>query len=69
MGIPWWNIRVQYHLRQILVFLNAKVMNKNEIFVTFAKQKFDENSGKLTDDITIDFIGKQLDAFYDFIDE
>ena len=44
-------------------------MNKNEIFVTFANQKFDENSGKLTDDITIDFIGKQLDAFYDFIDE
>ena len=44
-------------------------MNKNEIFVTFAKQKFDEGSGKLTDDITVDFIGKQLDAFYDFIDE
>jgi hypothetical protein len=44
-------------------------MNKNEIFVTFAKQKFDENSGKLTDAITIDFIRKQLDAFYIFIDE
>ena len=66
---PLGGARVQYHLRQILVFLNAKVMNKNEIFVTFAKQKFDESSGKLTDDITIDFIGKQLDAFYDFIDE
>ena len=56
-------------LRQILAFLNTKVMNKNEIFVTFAKQKFDENSGKLTDAITIDFIRKQLDAFYIFIDE
>ena len=66
---PLGGARVQYHLRQILVFLNARVMNKNEIFVTFANQKFDENSGKLNDDITIDFIGKQLDAFYDFIDE
>ena len=44
-------------------------MNKNEIFVTLANQKFDEKSGKLTDEITIDFIGKQLDAFYNFIDE
>ena len=66
---PLGGARVQYYLRQILVFLNAKVMNKNEIFVTFAKQKFDEKSGKLTDEITIDFIGKQLDAFYNFIDE
>ena len=38
-------------------------MNKNEIFVTFAKQKFDEKYGKLTDEITIDFIWKQLDSF------
>ena len=44
-------------------------MNKNEIFVIFAKQKFDEKYGKLTDEITIDFIGKPLDVFYNFIDE
>ena len=31
-------------------------MNKNEIFVIFAKQKFDEKYGKLTDEIRIDFI-------------
>ena len=52
-----------------MAFYFGKVMNKNEIFVTFAKQKFDKKSGKLTDEITIDFIWKQLDAFYNFIDE
>ena len=39
-----------------MAFFFSKVMNKNEIFVTFAKQKFDKKSGKLTDEITIDFI-------------
>ena len=34
-----------------------------------SKSSMKAKTGKLTDDITIDFIGKQLDAFYDFIDE
>ena len=65
---PLGGARVQYHLRQILVFLNARVMNKNEIFVTFAKNKFDE-SGKLIDEQTINFIKGQLEGFRDFINE
>jgi chromate reductase len=40
--------RAQYHLRQCFVFLNMYPVNKPEIMVTFAPQKFDEN-GRLTD--------------------
>jgi len=39
-----------------MAFFFGKVMNKNEIFVTFVKQKFNKKSGKLTDEIIIDFI-------------
>ncbi len=41
--------RAQYHLRQTLVFLNCFVLNRPEIMVPFAEQKFDA-SGNLTDD-------------------
>ena len=47
--------RAQYHLRQVLVFLNMHPLNKPEIFVTFANQKFDEQ-GRLTDEKTKEFI-------------
>jgi chromate reductase len=40
--------RAQYHLRQTLVFLNVHPVNKPEIFVNLAAQKFD-SLGKLTD--------------------
>ena len=40
--------RAQYHLRQTCVFLNMYPVNKPEVFVTFAAQKFDEQ-GRLTD--------------------
>ncbi|WP_160717967.1 NADPH-dependent FMN reductase [Chitinophaga solisilvae] len=47
--------RMQYHLRQVMVFLNAFVINKPEIMIGHAQHKFDEN-GNLTDE----FISKQL---------
>ena len=53
--------RAQYHLRQILVFLNAFPINKPEVFITQAAQKFDEN-GKLTDQTARDLIGQLLVA-------
>ncbi|AXS38885.1 NADPH-dependent FMN reductase [Breoghania sp. L-A4] len=59
--------RAQYHLRQIMVFLEAMMFNKPEIMVTFAKGKFDENTLALTDEPTRDIVGKQLDAFAGFI--
>jgi chromate reductase len=41
--------RAQYHLRQVFVFLDMHPINRPEVFVTFANQKFDE-SGKFTDE-------------------
>ncbi|MCR4393970.1 MAG: NAD(P)H-dependent oxidoreductase [Dehalococcoidales bacterium] len=44
----------QYHLRQTFVFLNMHPLNRPEVFVSFANQKFDAN-GNFTDEK-----GKQL---------
>jgi len=41
--------RAQYHLRQSFVFFDMHPVNKPEVFVTFAAQKFDVQ-GNLTDD-------------------
>jgi len=42
--------RAQYHLRQSFVYLNMYPVNRPEVIVTFAPQKFDEK-GKFTDEI------------------
>jgi chromate reductase len=41
--------RAQYHLRQSFVFLEMYPVNKPEVFVTFAAQKFDAQ-GRLNDE-------------------
>ncbi len=51
--------RSQYHLRQILVFLNAFVVNKPEVMIAQANGKFNEK-GDLTDQGTLDFLDKAL---------
>jgi chromate reductase, NAD(P)H dehydrogenase (quinone) len=43
--------RAQCHLRQSMVILNAHVMNRPEIMVSFAENKFDR-AGRLTDEAT-----------------
>lgn len=53
--------RMQYHLRQIFVFLDARVLNKPEIMVGQAQNKIDAE-GQLTDAGTREIIGKQLQA-------
>jgi chromate reductase len=53
--------RAQYHLRQTLVYLNMHPLNKPEIFITFAAQKFDQN-GHLIDDIARKLIKDILNA-------
>ncbi len=55
--------RMQYHLRQIMVFLEAKVFNKPEVFVGFAKSKVDDSGTKISDPATRDVIRAQLGAF------
>ncbi len=47
--------RMQYHLRQTMVFLNMFPLNKPEVMIGSAAKKFDEN-GNLTDETTRDFI-------------
>ncbi len=52
--------RAQYHLRQTFVFLNMHPVNRPEVMVNFAAQKFDEK-GKLIDQKTQDLIKQLLD--------
>jgi chromate reductase, NAD(P)H dehydrogenase (quinone) len=51
--------RAQYQLRQTFVFLNMYPINRPEVFVTFAAQKFDDK-GKLLDPKTKELIGELL---------
>jgi chromate reductase len=55
--------RMQYHLRQIMVFLEASVFTKPEVFVSFAKSKLDDDGDRIADDTTRDMIRKQMAAF------
>jgi chromate reductase len=59
--------RAQYHMRQIMVFLDAIVFNKPEVFIAVSKTKVDEEKGILTDQPTRDIIKQQLAAFATFI--
>ena len=54
--------RAQYHLRQCFVFLNGLVMNRPEVMIPMAQNKFDA-AGKLTDQPTRDFVAAHLAAF------
>ncbi|MEP9352020.1 NADPH-dependent FMN reductase [Xanthobacter sp. KR7-65] len=56
--------RAQYHLRQVLVALDAAVMNVPEVMVAQANTKITD--GVLTDQGTKDFVKKQLAAFHTF---
>lgn len=58
--------RCQYHLRQILVFLDAMVMNKPEFMGGVIQNKVDEKIGEVTDPGTLEFLTGQLAAFADY---
>jgi chromate reductase len=53
--------RAQYHLRQSFVTLDMHPLNKPEVMVTFAPQKFD-SEGKLLDETARKLIAGLLDA-------
>jgi len=59
--------RVQYDLRRAMVFLDAFVLNKPEIFIGGCASKIDEKTGELKDETTRNFIKQQLAAFVKFI--
>ena len=56
---PLGTARVQYHLRQVLVYMNTFTVNKPEVFISHAASKFNEQ-GELTDDATAKFITELL---------
>jgi chromate reductase len=51
--------RSQYHLRQVCVFTNMHPLNKPEIMITQAQNKFDAE-GKLVDQATRDLLGQMV---------
>ena len=51
--------RAQYHLRQMMVFLNMFPINQPEVMIANAHERFD-SEGNLTDDATKEFIRQLL---------
>lgn len=54
--------RAQYHLRQMMVFLDARVLNKPEIMIGGVTGKIDADTGELTDETTTSLITQQIAA-------
>lgn len=64
MGVspgPVGTARMQYHLRQVLVFMNTFTLNKPEVLINNSASKFDA-LGELIDAPTSQFIIDQLNA-------
>ncbi len=53
--------RMQYHLRQILVYVEALPTGRPEVMITFAARKFDE-LGRLADETTRSVISLHLET-------
>lgn len=64
---PLGGARMQYHMRQMFVFLGSFVFNTPEIFVGTAQNRFNDK-GELTDAATKEFLGKQLEGFAKFVE-
>lgn len=60
--------RGQSQLRQAFEFTNSYCMPQPELLVFRAHQKFDDE-GNLTDDATRKYLGKYLDALYDWVNK
>jgi Predicted flavoprotein len=58
--------RAQYHLRQIGVFLDLRFLNKPEVLIGSAHERFDAE-GRLTHEPTREFLGKFLLAVQDWV--
>ncbi len=63
---PLGGARVQYDLRRVMLFMNAHVLAKPEVFIGGAVGKFGAD-GKCTDDTTRKFVGDQMLAFQKWI--
>lgn len=63
---PLGGARVQYALRQVMLFVDAAVLVKPEVFVGQAQTKFD-TEGHCTDEATRGFVSAQMLAFSKWI--
>jgi len=63
---PLGGARVQYDLRKIMLFLNAAMLTKPEVFIGAAAGKFDAE-GRCTDETTRNFVSAQMTAFEHWI--
>ncbi len=57
--------RAQYHLRQMMVFLNMFPINQPEVMIGNAQERFDAQ-GNLTDDATKEFIRQLLQSLLEW---
>ena len=60
--------RGQSQLRQAFEFTNSYCMPQPEILVYRAHEKFDDE-GNLTDEATRNYLGKYLEALYDWVNK
>lgn len=60
--------RAQYHLRQIMVFQNVHCLNRPEVMIAAAHQRFDAD-GNLTDDATREHISGLVNALIAWADQ
>lgn len=60
--------RAQYHLRQCFVFLNMHPLNKPEVIVTYAPEKFDKD-GRLTNEDTRKHVAALLQSFVEWTEK
>lgn len=63
---PVGTARMQYHLRQVLVSLEALPLTRPEILVAMCEQRFDLTTGALTDDATRSFVAGYLGRLRDW---
>jgi chromate reductase len=63
---PVGGARVQYDLRKVMLFMNAMVLTKPEVFIGGAAAKFDAD-GRCTDETTRKFVTAQMAAFEGWI--
>ncbi|HSV82844.1 MAG TPA: NADPH-dependent FMN reductase [Ramlibacter sp.] len=63
---PVGGARMQYDLRKVLLFMNAQVLAKPEVFVTLAEKKFDAQ-GRCIDEGTREVIAAQMMAFHEWV--
>lgn len=59
--------RSQYHLRQVMVFVEAYVLNRPEVMIPAVQSKVDTAKGEITDATTRKMIAAELEAFAAFI--